>query len=192
MPIQDKFGEKVSDPSDPNRCQSSIASGQCPYLSVEGTTACPRHGGLKQVEKSDKRARQMYDLRLWRAKMDALKHSPEAKSLGDEIAILRMTLEATLNKCKESEDLFMMSSTIGDLALKIERVLKSSHSLDQSAGNLMDKSKAIAFAGLVVEHVDRTIAKFIVDVDIREKIVDEISQGILKSLQDSIPKETEN
>lgn len=185
MPIQDKFGDKVTDPADPKRCQSPAKLGQCLYFSVEGTNACPRHGGLKQVKVQEKRARQMYDLRLWRAKMDALKQSPEAKSLGDEIAILRMTLEATLEKCKASEDLFMMSSTIGDLALKIERVLKSSHTLDQSSGNLMDKSKAIAFAGLVVEHVDRTITKYVLDIETREKVVDEVSQAILKSLQET-------
>lgn len=126
----------------------------------------------------------MYQLTQWRSKMDQLKQSPEAKSLGEEIAILRMTLEATLEKCKSTEDLFMMSSTIGDLAVKIEKVIKSSHSLDQASGNLMDKSKAIAFAGTVVEIVDRVLTLFITDVEMREKIVDQIAQGILKSLQE--------
>jgi hypothetical protein len=182
--MQNKFGDKVTDPADPNRCQSNVKEGQCPYLAVPGTPYCPRHGGTSIEKKQDARAAKMYQLTQWRSKMDQLKQSPEAKSLGEEIAILRMTLEATLEKCKSTEDLFMMSSTIGDLAVKIEKVIKSSHSLDQASGNLMDKSKAIAFAGTVVEIVDRVLTLFITDVEMREKIVDQIAQGILKSLQE--------
>lgn len=183
MPIENKFGGKVTDPADPRRCQGMGKGGQCEYLSVEGTQYCARHDGLKIQKKKDARAAQMYNLKIWRAKLDELKQSPEAKTLGDEIAILRMTLEATLDKCKVPEDLFMMSSTIGDLAIKIEKILKSAHSLDQSTGSLMDKSKAIAFAGTVVETVDRVISANLTSVELKEKVVDEISQAILAELQ---------
>lgn len=179
MPIEDKFGDKVKDPADPNRCQGLGKGGQCEYLAVEGTHLCPRHGGAKIAERNDRKAAVMYNLRLWRSKMDQFKDSPQAKSLGDEIAILRMTLEAALEKCQSQEDLFMMSSTIGDLAVKIEKVIKSAHSLDQSSGNLMDKSKAIAFASSVVEIVDRVISKNIPEIELRENMIDEISQGIV-------------
>lgn len=131
----------------------------------------------------------MYNLQQWRSKMDALQNSPKSKSLSEEVSILRMTFEATVDKCKDAEDLFMMSSTIGDLALKIEKVVKSCHTLEQSSGQLMDKSKAIAFAGEVVEIVNRTVNNLIVDVDLREKIVDVISQEILNKLQ--TPKDEE-
>lgn len=191
MPMEDKFGNKVTDPADPRRCQGMGAGGQCEYLAVEGTEHCPRHGGYHNAKKKDREAAKMYNLKLWRAKLDTLKQSPEAKSLGDEIAILRMTLEATLERCKHQEDLFMMSSTIGDLAVKIERILKSAHSLDQSSGNLMDKSKAIAFAGTVVEIVDRVIAANVKDVDLKELIVDQISQAILMELSRKEQKDGE-
>jgi hypothetical protein len=180
--IEDKFGDKVTDPADPQRCQSNVATGQCPYRAVEGTKSCPRHGGTKMAIRNDKKEAQMYNLVLWRQKMSELKNSPEAKSLGDEVAILRMTMEAALQKCKDTEDLFLMSSTIGDLAIKIDKVVKSCHVLEQASGQLMDKSKAIAFAGSVVEVVDRTVTLLVHDVDLREKIIDLISKGILDTL----------
>lgn len=181
--MQDKFGNKVTDPADPNRCQAAARRGQCEYKKVEGTPYCPRHSGLRTQAKNDRKAAQMYNLKMWRARLDELKDTPESKTLGTEVAILRMTLEAALNKCTSTDELFLMSSTIGDLAIKIEKVLKSAHSMDQSSGNLMDKSKAIAFAGTVVEIVDRVLTLAVTDVELRERIVDEISQGILTSLQ---------
>jgi hypothetical protein len=115
--------------------------------------------------------------------MDELKSSDQSKSLTEEVAILRMTLEAALLKCSNTDEMFMMSSTISDLACKIEKVVKSCSQLEQSSGQLMDKSKAIAFAGSVVEVVDRVVTLRIPDTELREKIVDEISQGILSELQ---------
>lgn len=187
--FEDKFGEKVTDPADPDRCQSNIKHGQCPYKVLEGTDSCARHGGILKLKRTDKRAAQMYNLMLWRAKLDALKQSPEAKTLGDEVAILRMTLEATLEKCKTTEDLFMMSSTIGDLATKVEKVLRSAHAMDQASGNLMDKTKAIAFAGTVVEIVNVVLATSLPDVELRERMIDQISQKILESLQSPVTDE---
>lgn len=179
----DKFGDKVTDPADPNRCQSTVKEGQCPYLALEGTKACARHGGLKTQRQNEKKAAIMYNLQIWRKRMDELQDSPKSKSLSEEVAILRMTLEATAARCKDAEDLFMMSSTISDLALKIEKVVKSCHSLEQSSGQLMDKSKAIAFASEVVEIVNRVVNTTIADIDLREKIVDMIAQEILSKLQ---------
>ncbi len=179
----DKFGDKIIDPANPNRCQSSVKRGQCPYLSLEGTRYCARHGGLREQKKQDKKAAIMYNLQLWRAKMDALQESPMSKNLSEEVSILRMTLEAIVDRCKDVNDLFMLSSTIGDMAIKIEKVVKSCHSLEQSSGQLMDKSKAIAFASEVVEIVNRTVNALISDTDLREKIVDMISQEILNKLQ---------
>lgn len=180
--IEDKFGDKVTDPADPKRCQSVVAHGQCPYRAIEGTIHCARHGGTKEAIKNDKKEAQMYNLVIWRQKMNELKNSPEAKSLSDEVAILRMTMEAALQKCKDTEDLFLMSSTIGDLAIRIDKVVKSCHVLEQASGQLMDKSKAIAFAGSIVEIVDRTVSMLVTDVELKEKIIDTISKGILDTL----------
>lgn len=185
----DKFGRRILERDDPLRCQANGDYGQCEYEAVENSKYCPRHKGVEEARKVDKKAATMYQLMVWKKRMEELKASPEAKSLGDEVAILRMTLEAVLDRCKTTEDLFMMSSTIGDLALKVEKVTKSCHILEQSSGQLMDKSKAIAFAGVVVEIVDRTVSNFIKDVDLKEKIVDTISKGVLDNLKSTTIEE---
>lgn len=186
MPIADKLGDKVTNPADPQRCQAVAGAGQCEYrTTVPGGKYCVRHGGKKEQEKLQKEGVRMYQSQVWQKRIGEMSDDPNVKTLRNEIGILRITLEATLNKCKEPEDLFMMASNISDLAVKIEKLVKSCASLEENSGQLMDKSKAIAFAGQIVELIDRVTQKLIMDDDLREKVVDEISAEILTTLQES-------
>lgn len=184
MPMEDKFGDKLADPEDPRRCQSVGKHGQCSYARVEGGNYCYRHGGASELSRQVKANTRMYNLQVWRSRMNELKGSDDAKNLTEEIAILRLTMEAYLEKCQDSTDLMMYSSTVGDLATKIERLVKSCHSLQQASGQLMDRTKAINFASTIVEIIDRLSTELIKDEELREHFIDKVSDAVLNSMKE--------
>ena len=161
----------------PDRCQAVDGKGQCIYKSVEGGTRCMRHGGNKQTEKIERESKELYQVDMYKARIAKNKTHSETKTLTNEIAILRMLLESKLNKCTTDMELMLASSSIGDLVLKIERVVSSCHKLEKSMGHHLDKSILLQFAGQIVEVISN-------NVDDKE-LVKRISDGILDIMIDA-------
>lgn len=150
-------------------------------MSVEGCTYCARHGANKQLANQESASIRTYQLARWRHRLDQLSDDPKIKSLREEIGILRMSLEAVVDKCKDSEDLFMFSNKIGELVLKIEKLVTSCHRLEAATGQLLDRSAALHFAATVVEIISGIINSKL-PPDVGEGIIDAISNAIIQSL----------
>jgi len=161
---------------DPWRCQASTPKGQCPLKATVLGGTCPAHGGNVAVNCEEKRQLNNYRVDKFQAKLNRHATSPRLKTLGDEVAILRMLLEEQLNKCDDAHDLVLRSHLISDLVVKIEKVVKSCHSLENSLGGLLDKQAILVFAGKVIE----VIAANVKD----EVILNEISNGIVALVKD--------
>jgi len=152
-----RFNPENHDPTRQCQSGSGTGTGQCPYLALVESEYCPRHDSSGSGNRN-KRSIANYRLTKWQARMEEKGNSTSAKSLRDEIGILRMALESLLNSCHDDSDLVLQSSKISDLVLKVEKLVTSCHRLDKSTGALLDKSALISLAttiiAIIAEHVD--------------------------------------
>ena len=140
----------VVDPDATNRCQH----GTCRFAAVEGGTVCNIHGGNKQV--ASIRTQQLYDLSKTKwlaAQQYKMISNDQWRSVQEEIGILRVTLESTLNQCKDEKDLIRFSGQINNLIITITKSIESSLKLDKHLENLVGKEVMIAIAGDLIEAV---------------------------------------
>jgi len=171
------------DAHDPHRCQATVTHGQCPFRAIDDTPYCPMHSGQSQssISLEDQKKRN-YRLTKWKNRLHEFADNDQIKSLREEIGVLRIVLEETMNKCETSNDIIMYSSRITDTVLKIDKVVASCHRLELSTGVLLDKSAVVQLAGNVVEIIERHVKD--------KELVNAIAEEILVSIaQTKIIKE---
>jgi len=164
---------RVEDDS-PERCQGMFKKSQCNMRKAKGSNYCIIHGGNIQHE-IEKKNDKMYRLAKWRDRMSNFAEDTNIKSLREEIGILRILMEETVNMCEDSQSLLMYSSKISDLAMKLEKLVSSCHRLEASTGMLLDKAAAIQIASTIV----KIISAHITDDDIIDSISNEIISAII-------------
>lgn len=147
---------KVTDPADPMRCQSNTPKGQCWNKAVIEGKSCLKHGGGNQLKIEEKASMDMYLVDMYKARIIRQKNHPESRSLANEIAVLRMTLELKLNSCESDSELVLAASAIGELVIKIDKVVNSCHKLERNMGQHLDKAVLLQFAGEVVALIGNT------------------------------------
>lgn len=153
------------------RCSAVTKQGQCRNKATTDGGTCPVHGGNKRLESMEAESIRNYQLAKFQVELNRHADSPRLKSLNDEVAILRMTLENHLNQCQDATDLIMKSHLISDLVIKIEKLVKSCHTLETSLGGVMDKQAILNFASKVIDVISANISD--------EAILSSISDGIL-------------
>lgn len=162
---------RITDPDDPMRCQAITSNGQCINKAVVEGGNCLVHGGNKQLEKIERDNIRNYRVKKFQQALVHHTDSPKLKTLNEEVAILRMLLEEQLNQCDDVFDLTIKSHIISDLVIKIEKLVKSCHSLEASLGGLMDKQAILTFATKVIDVISGEIDD--------EEILTKISDGII-------------
>ncbi len=178
--------EKCLNPADPNRCQGIFASGQCAYLAIEGSKHCARHGGNQVKIQEDQKNLRLYRLHLHQERLDTLADHTKAKSLREELAILRMTLEALINDCGDTKALVMAHNRISDLVVKIEKVTSSCQRLEFKIGDTLDKNMIIQFANEVIEIISKYILKYLPD-EVANEVLGKIGDDLMLSLESLSP-----
>jgi hypothetical protein len=143
-------------------------------MAVENGTNCIAHGGVRQESAIRDAALKNYRLQLWEQKVGDKAGSNHIKSLRDEIGILRVILEERLNRCKDATDLMLQSGPIGDMVMKIDKVVTSCHKLEGSMGQLLDKAAILQFAGEVISILGDEIQ----DEELLARIADRITNVI--------------
>jgi len=166
---------RMDSPTDPERCQGVVPSrGQCVNKRHEGSEYCLVHGGNKGAERAQKERLSNYRLAKWQARLEKQATSPAIKSLRDEVGILRMLMEETLDKCQTGFDLLVQSQKIGDLVMKITSVVEKCHKLEGSMGQLLDKKTVIQMANKFIHIIS--------DEDLPEEVLDRIATRILEDI----------
>lgn len=132
------------------------------------------HGGNKGQQKVEKENIRKYNIAKYQARIIQFADHPGLKSLKEEVAMLSVLLEDIWNRCQGPDDLLLYGNKITDYIDRIQRVVVACHKLEQSSGQVLDKSAALNFAAKVVD----IIADNIPDPE----IVDNISNGILMAL----------
>jgi hypothetical protein len=121
------------------------------------------------ILKKDKAA---YQLLKYGARVTELTTVGKAhKSLHEEVAILRLSLEKAINRC-DNDDLFIASAPIiGDLVMKIKAALEAAHKLDQDEKRLLSKEQLIVVASSILD----IICAYVEDSQAREEIAEKIA-----------------
>ena len=166
-------GIEICAPDDPNRCQGVTAFGQCNKLSIPGRDRCPMHDGAKAIK--NKKEVSGYQLTKWRGRLDRLADTNGVRSLRDEIGILKMTLEALVQRCQTDDDLIEKASAFGELIMKIEKVVLSCHRLEKTTGMMLDKTAALQIAA----NICQIIGEEVEDEDQIVRITDRIITQVL-------------
>jgi len=127
------------------------------YKVVEGTNACPRHGGPSHAQNHKVEAANQYRVEVWQRRLNEFGNVNEIKSLRDEIGVLRLLMEETLKRCENAGDLLMFSARIQSIASDIQRLVTACDRLEKSMGEMMDKPTALKFAGTLMEIVSSEV-----------------------------------
>jgi len=155
------------------RCEGMVLNGQCPFNKAEGTNYCPMHGHNKSEIHIQNEIKRNYQLRRFKERIYALADSEQIKSLREEIGILRMCVEETINRCEDATDILMASHRISDLIIKIEKLVVSCDKLEGRMGLLLSKRAIIQLAGEFVQ---------IISVHIDDpNVIESISEKMLES-----------
>lgn len=154
----------------PFRCQGVTAHGQCYIRQVPGSKFCPAHGGTNALRAQEKEKQRLYLLTQFQDRVHAHEDHSEIKSLRSEIAILRMLLETTLNKCKDEYELMLKSSHIGQLVNSLNALVMNCNKLELSTGGMLDGNQAISW----VQQIARIIDTHVKDTEIVNAIVNEM------------------
>lgn len=159
------------------RCQGVTGIGQCPYKVSEGSKFCAMHGGNMAAEIKAKESLRVYRLAKWSSRVNEIADHDKIKSLREEIGILRVVLEETINMCNDSAELLLYASRISDTVAKIERLVASCHRLEAATGATLDKQQALQLASVMVE----IISRYVTDQEAIDSVSNEIVTAILSS-----------
>lgn len=139
---------RVADDS-PDRCQAVTSDGQCKLIKASGHDFCIVHGGAG-ISAEKRQSLKNYQIAKFHYRLTQLANSSGLKSLRDEVAILRMTLEEHMNRFQTSNDLLMHTHIISDLVMKISSVVERCHKLESATGYLLDKTALLNFAQQII------------------------------------------
>lgn len=158
---------------DPDRCQAVTPRGQCRIKAIENNRFCPVHAA-GAVSKAEKEAARNYRLNQWQARVGEFADNDKVKSLREEVGVLRILLEETMNRCKDPGELILYSNKLSDLVMKIDKVVTSCHRLEAQTGMLLDKQAALHVASVIVNVVSRHVSD--------DQVLDEISNEIIAAI----------
>ncbi len=160
--VESKYEWKRVPEDSPDRCQALGGQGQCPFGKVEGSNYCPRHGGNKGAQKLAIESKRLYQIAKFQERIDFKANHPKVKSVTDELAVLRMTLEAKLNKIQDDQELVMQSSSITEMVTSIGKLAKLLTQIDKVTGESLDRNQAKAWVSMVIS----IISTYVTDPDL--------------------------
>jgi len=114
-----------------------------------------------------------FKLNQYKERAEELAGSDKLASLSDEVALLRILIEERWNRCETPQELLLSSGPLSDLITKSVSLVEKCHKLDTTLGNLLDKSKVMQFAQMIIE----IIGKNITDDEVLETISSQINEA---------------
>lgn len=134
---------------DPNACDYCHS-----FLAMPNSTRCPLHPLGTDSEVNQYRTA-LYNIKKTAvvARMQQMKGHPEARTLTNELGILRLTLEELLNKCEDTYDLVTQEATISRLISNIQATLTSNVKLEERVGELLSVEQVITLMQMLFEIV---------------------------------------
>jgi hypothetical protein len=176
--------EVIKHTKDNIRCDFILTDGRkCLNAAVDGVTRCPLHGANKQLEAKENASLRLYRLAKHQGRIGELSDHSKLKTLNEEVALLRMLLEESWNRCEDTHQLLLASQPLTDLIMKVERVVTSCHKLENSLGGLLDKTRIKQIANEMLNSVAQR-TKEVLSKNDHERILELIATDLLRSIND--------
>lgn len=164
----------VAPEDSPTRCKDGNASGQCKYEAYPGLKFCPRHMGRSHHEQR-KNELKNYVLTKFRTEVENKVYSGRHKSLIEEVALLRHTLQLVWNNCQTEFDVVLYQSKIVETVRAISSTLESCQKLEERANLTMDKAQLTVICRRLIEVTNKYVSP--------EQMPD-MAEEILKAFED--------
>ena len=168
----------------PNRCQGNDRAGQCRVYAMRDSDGnfvskfCARHGGHNGLTAAKKQAKYAMNLGKWQDRVGELAGSSSIKSLRQEIGVMRMMLESRLSRVKTEVDLEQAIGPIGEMILKIEKLVVSCQKIEEKMGATLDKSAVLSIATQILEVISTVLDSSGLTPGQAEEILAGISEGV--------------
>lgn len=183
MAVGDYKFEKVAEDA-PNRCQGGRGrTGQCIMARVEGSLYCPSHGGNSALVAANESRKFEYRAGLFTQRVKEAAGSENIKDMRQEVGVLKMLIEERLCSCTNVSELLIQAGPIGDLTVKMQKLVKQITEYDIAHGNTLDKNQLIQFAESFVFIASR----YIKDEDQRLNFGAEIAELLSKPQVAALP-----
>jgi hypothetical protein len=153
--IEDKAKFIRVELDDPTCCKALSRNGPCNIQATPGSAYCRLHGGSEGV--IERKAVRNYRLNVYQRRVNDFADNDQVKSLREEVGILRMLLEETINKCTNETELLIYSNKISDLVMKVEKVVASCHKLELATGNLLDKNTIMMLGDIIINIIGEVV-----------------------------------
>lgn len=140
---------------------------------IPGTDKCDRHtSGSARVAK-DPLSNYKFS-QQFHAQIKHFAEAPDLKSLRGEIGVVRLMLQAVINNCKDETELTLQADRITRLVGEINKCVVNCHKLEESTGQLLDKTVVINIGNMIVSVID----KYVDDKALLNEIGREIYENI--------------
>ncbi len=150
MPIEDAQSFIRVEADDPTCCQGLNKFGPCNIQAVPGQKFCKLHFGIGN-KIAEQTAVRNYRINKYQHRINEFADSDSVKNLHEEIGVLRLLLETTMNKCQSDTDLLLYSSKIADLVVKLEKLVASCHKLELATGQLVNKANMMFMGDVIIQ-----------------------------------------
>lgn len=178
--------DRVTEPDDPRRCTASDKNEQCWRIAAPGCDRCPRHQGSDKLEPQLIRQYKLTDARL-RRRMEEKAGVANAKSLAEEIYLTRILIEDLMNSAKTDTDRLANCGAYNQLAMTLERLIKTSHQMEQSLNMLLSKTTIVVLGQDIV----RILIEELSGVPQYETRIDRITERMLEKIEHATNKPEE-
>jgi len=153
---------------------------QCVYESIPGTNYCSKH----QTHKLTVLEKRQYNVDKWKARIGEKTNTNSIYNLREDIGVVRVIMETTLNKCQTEDDLMLRAPAILDITSRIERLIMSSVKLEERLRNLLDVKQVAMFAEATINAVNEALNR----LDLSEEDKTLALDHIANTLEQSIPR----
>ena len=162
----------------------------CPLIRYQESRFCKVHGGALEMMNINKGKMKNYILTKCKFRDNITNKSKNTNghSLRDEIGILRFLLETMLEKIQDANDIELKQLAIGNLVLKIERLVSASIKSEVQLGELLSADVLMAVQQQIIDIISRhitdtnildTIAMDISKIDIEQGITEELDLSLI-------------
>lgn len=173
--------ERVTDLADPNRCKVTVnGNNQCFHVAVPGENYCELHSH----KPAGAAERDIYYLTKarHRHRLTQLRDHEEIKSLREEIALTRILIEERWNQATSDADLLLACPMLNQLLLTLERLIKSSHQIEQNLGTLLSKSAVVTLGQSLVQLLIEELKQ----VPNYEEVIDRITDKLFNTIDKTV------
>jgi hypothetical protein len=174
----------VDDLADSDRCMGACRDGQCRNKAEHGDDYCCYHNGVS-TEREEKDGLYYLTQARHRIRLAQLKDHEQVKSLREEIALARILVEDRWNQIKNESDLMAACPMLNALLLTLERLIKSSHVIEQNLGVLLAKPTVI----LLGQNIVNLLIQELKQIEGYEEIVDRITNKMFTAIESVVNKD---